>query len=207
MKYYFTTRVTWRTGCTLQSFWPTWLWLSHNKRTATDVRIGMTSLLTIVAVGLAVYWFAVEARAERAKRAGEITLYRAPLGLRMLLGLASLAMVYGAGSVALSSTARHDWWVSGLIFAMAMFCLSQWPANLGLSKAGIYEQKWFGLRRRTFRWEEIASATHTASDDCVSIVSNSGYTIKHSKYHVDRIGFIAEVKTHCRWLEPGRPLA
>jgi hypothetical protein len=167
----------------------------------------MPSWLTIVTAGLAIHWFAAEARAERAKRTGEITLYRAPLGLRMLLGVASLALVYGAGTVALSSNARHDWWVSGLLFAMAVFCLSQWPADLGLSKAGIYEQKWFGIHRRTFRWEEITSATHTPADDCVSIVSNSGYTIKHSKYHVDRTGFIAEVKTRCRWLEPGRALA
>jgi hypothetical protein len=115
-------------------------------------------------------------------------------------------MVYGAGAVALSHDFNRDWWVSALLFAMAIFCVSQWPADLGVSKAGIYEQNWLGLRKRTFRWEEIASATVDPSDDSVSIVSKSGVTIKHSKYHVDRDGFIAQVKTNCRWLEPGRAL-
>jgi hypothetical protein len=166
----------------------------------------MPSWLTIAAVGLAVHWFAIEARAERAKRNGEITLYRAPFGFRVLFGLALPAMVYGAGTVALSDNFSRDWWVSALLFAMAVFCASQWPADLGVSKAGIYEQRWFGLRKRTFRWGEIASATVDPSDDSVSIVSKSGSTIKHSKYHVDREGFIAQVKAHCRWLEPGRAL-
>lgn len=167
----------------------------------------MPSWLTILAVGLAVYWLAVEARTERAKRTGKITLYRAPLGFRVLFGLAIPAMVYGGGKVALSQDFREIWWLSALLFALAIFCASQWPADLGVSKVGIYEQKWFGLRKRAFRWEEIASATLDPSDDSVSIVSKSGATIKHSRYHVDREGFIVQLKSYCQWLEPGRVLA
>lgn len=166
----------------------------------------MPSWLTIVVTGTAVHWIGIEARAERAKRKGEVTLYRAPLGLRLLFGLALPAMVYGAGEVALSDNFKHEWWVSTLLFAMAIFCALQWPPNLGVSDAGIYEENWLGLRRKSFRWEEIASAMESPSDDSVSVVSNSGATIKHTKYQVDRAGFIIQVKSYCRWLEPGGAL-
>src|SRR6266700_3147369 len=110
----------------------------------------MPSWLTILCALLAVHLFALEALAERAKQMGATTLYRAPLGLRILLGTAVIGMVYGAGAVALSREFGRDWWVSVLLLGLAIFCASQWPADLGVSKTGIYEKKWLGLRKRHF---------------------------------------------------------
>jgi hypothetical protein len=166
----------------------------------------MPSWLTILCALLAVHLFALEALAERAKRAGETILYRAPLGLRIILGTALISMVYGARAVALSKELKRDWWVSALLLGLAIFCASQWPADLGVSKAGVYEKKWLGLRKKAFLWKDIASATVAPDEDSVWVVARSGTTIKHTKYHVDRAGFIAQMKTYCRWLEPGRAL-
>jgi hypothetical protein len=166
----------------------------------------MPSWLTLLCALLAVHLFALEALAERAKRAGDTTLYRAPLGLRILLGTAIVSMVYGAGAVALSKELRRDWWVSVLLLGLAIFCATQWPADLGVSKSGIYEKKWLGLRKKGFLWEDIASSAVAADEDSVWVVARSGTTIKHTKYHVDRAGFVTQIKTHCRWLEPGRAL-
>jgi hypothetical protein len=71
---------------------------------------------------------------------------------------------------------------------------------------GIYEKKWLGLREKAFLWKDIASSAVAPDEDSVWVVARSGTTIKHTKYHVDRAGFIAQIKTHCRWLEPGRAL-
>ena len=166
----------------------------------------MPSSLTILSALLPVHLFALEALAERAKRTGETTLYRAPLGLRIILGTAIICVVYGAGAVALSKELRRDWWVSVLLLGLAIFCASQWPADLGVSKSGIYEKKWLGLRKKVFLWEDIASSAAAPDEDSVWVVARSGTTIKHTKYHVDRAGFIAQMKTYCRWLEPGRAL-
>ena len=155
---------------------------------------------------LAIHLFALDALAERAKRTGETTLYRAPLGLRILLGTAIIGMVYGAGAVALSKELRRDWWVSVLLPGLAIFCASLWPADLGVSKSEIYEKKWLGLRKKTFLWKDVASSAVAPGEDSVWVVAKSGTTIKHTKYHVDRAGFIAQMKTYCRWLEPGRAL-
>jgi len=166
----------------------------------------MASWLTILCALLALHLLAREALAERSKRTGETTLYRAPLGLRFLLGGAIIAMVYGAGAVALSKELRRDWWVSVLLLGLAIFCASQWPADLGLSKSGIYEKKWLGLRKKAFLWEDIASSAAAPDENSVWVVAKSGTTIKHTAYHVDRAGFITQIKTYCRWLEPGRAL-
>jgi len=56
----------------------------------------MPSWLTILCALLAVHLFALEVLAERARRTGETTLYRAPLGLRILFGIGIIGMVYGA---------------------------------------------------------------------------------------------------------------
>jgi hypothetical protein len=100
-----------------------------------------------------------EASAERAKRKAAVTLYRAIIGLRVLFGGGTIAMLYGAGAVARSDNFRRDWWVSVLLFGLAMFCASQWPADLEISESRIFEKRWFGIRKRVFQWQDVASAT------------------------------------------------
>lgn len=166
----------------------------------------LASWVTIVCALLAVRLLALEASAERAKRTSGATLYRAPIGMRVLLGAAIVGMVYGAGAVVLSEDFERNWWVSVVLLVMAIFCASQWPADLGVSKSGIFQKQWFGLRTRTFRWEDVASAALNSAEDSVWVVTKSGVTIKHTKYHVDRAGFIAQMKTYCTWLAPGPAL-
>jgi len=127
----------------------------------------MPSWLSILCALLAIHLFALEALAERAKRTGETTLYRAPLGLRILLGTAIIGMVYGAGAVALSKELRRDWWVSVLLLGLAIFCASQWPADLGVSKSEIYEKKWLALRKKTSLWKDGASSAVAPGEDSV----------------------------------------
>ena len=160
----------------------------------------MPSWLTIGCAVFAIHLLALEAKSERAKRRGDLTLYRGPVALRLLFGVGTIVMVYGAGTVALSQKARQDWWVSALLLGLAIFGASQWPADLGVSKSGIYEQKWFGLRKRNLQWQDIASAALNPVEDSVTVVSKGGTTIKHTKYHVDRVSFIAQMKAHCLWL-------
>ena len=160
----------------------------------------MPSWAVIVSVLLTVHLFALEALAERAKRTGKVTLYRAPIGLRLLLGAAIVAMAYGAAVLAISASLRQDWWVSALLLALAIFCASQWPPDLEVSNSGVSERKWLGLRVRTFQWQDVASATLDPTENSVWVVTKSGATIKHTMYHIDRAGFIAQLKTYCLYL-------
>jgi hypothetical protein len=60
--------------------------------------------------------------------------------------------------------------------------------------------------QKTILWDDVASSAVAADENSVWVVAKSGTTIKHTKYHVDRAGFVAQIKTYCRWLEPGRAL-
>jgi len=160
----------------------------------------MRSGIAILCALLAVYVVAWEASAERAERKGAVALYRATIGFRVLIGAGIIAMLYGAGAVARSDNFRRDWWVSVLLFGMAMFCASQWPADLGVSESGIFEKKWFGIRKRMFQWQDVASAALDPAENSVCVVTKSGITIKHTMFHADRAGFIAQVKNYGIWL-------
>lgn len=139
----------------------------------------MASWALILCVLLAIHMFALEALAERAKSKGGITLYRPPVGFRLVLGAALIGMVYGAGVVALSDKFGQDWWVSVLLLGLAIFCASQWPADIGVSESGIFEKKWLGLRKRAFPWEDIASAKLNPVEDSIWVATKSGATIKN----------------------------
>jgi len=77
---------------------------------------------------------------------------------------------------------------------------------VGVSKSEIYEKKWLGLRKKTFLWKDVASSAVAPDEDSVWVVAKSGATIKHTTYHIDRAGFISQMKTYGRWLEAGRSL-
>ena len=164
------------------------------------------SWLFVLAAILLVRWIAFEAFAERAIRKGDEVLFRPPFGLRLLFGVALPGFIYAAGAVASSRNFKEHWWLSGMFIGFAVLIAYAWPPDIGVSKSAIYEQKWLGLWKKRVQWENVDYATADPTDDSVEVVSKSGLKIKHTKYHVDRRGFLAEIKNRCRLLEPGRAL-
>jgi hypothetical protein len=164
------------------------------------------SWLSVLAAILLVRWIAFEAFAERAIRKGDEVVFRPPFGLRLLFGIALPGFIYAAGAVALSENSREDWWLSALFIGFAILTAFVWPADIGVSKSAIYERKWLGLWKKTVRWEDVDYATADPTDNSVEVVSKSGFKIRHTKYHVDRRDFLAQLKNRCRLLEPGRAL-
>lgn len=162
-----------------------------------------TSWLTVLAAILLVRWLGFEAVTERAVRKGNLLLFRAPTGLRLLFGFSLPGMVYAAGAVVLSQDSRRDWWLSIIFIGFATLIAYIWPADIGLSKSAIYEQKWLGLWKKTVPWEDVDYATADPADNSVEVVSKSGVSIRHTKYHVDRRDFLAEIRNRCRFLEAG----
>lgn len=165
-----------------------------------------TSWLTILAAILLVRWLGFEAVTERATRRGDALVFRAPLGLRLLFGVSLPGMVYAAGAVALSENGRADWWLSAMFLFFASLIAFVWPPDISVSNEGISERKWLGLRKRIIHWNEVEYATANPSDDSLEVVSKSGFTIKHTKYHAGRADFAKEVKDRCGLLDPMRGL-
>lgn len=164
------------------------------------------SWLFVLAAILLVRWIAFESFAERAISKGDEVLFRPPFVLRLLFGFTLPGFNYAAGAVALSENSRQDWWLSAMFISFAILIAFVWPADIGVSKSAIYERKWLGLWKKTVRWEDVDYATSDPTDNSVEVVAKSGFKIRHTKYHVDRGDFLAELKNHCRILEPGRAL-
>ncbi len=56
---------------------------------------------------------------------------------------------------------------------------------------------------KTFLWKDVASSAEAPDEedeDSVWVVAKSGATIKHTTYHVDRAGFISQIKTYVELL-------
>jgi hypothetical protein len=51
-----------------------------------------------------------------------------------------------------------------------------------------------------FQWQDVASAALDPAENSVCVVTKSGITIKHTMFHADRAGFIAQVKNYGIWL-------
>lgn len=117
------------------------------------------SWLYALAAILLVRWIPFEAFAERAIRRREAVLFRPPLGLRLLFGIAMPGLIYAAGAVALSRSSTRDWWLSGIFIGFAVLLAFEWPADIGVSRSAIYEQKWLGLWKRAIGWEDVDYAT------------------------------------------------
>src|SRR5690242_11844818 len=164
------------------------------------------SWLSVLAAILLVRWIAFEAFAERAIKKGDEVLFRPPFGLRLLFGIALPGFIYAAGAAALSQNSRDEWWLSAMFVCFAILIALVWPADIGVSKSRIYEQKWLGLWKKTVRWDDVDYATADPSDNSIEVVSKSGFKIKHTKYHVDREDFLTEIKTRCKVLGPRRGL-
>src|SRR5262249_25876260 len=137
---------------------------------------------------------------------GDEVLFRPPFGLRLLFGIAVPGFIYAAGAVAFTANSGEDWWLSAMFVSFAILTALMWPADIGLSKSAIYERKWLGLWKKAVRWEDVDYATADPTDNSVEVVSKSGFKIKHTKYHVDRQDFVAELRNRCRLIEPGRAL-
>jgi hypothetical protein len=155
-----------------------------------------TSWITVVAVVLLVRWLAWEASAERAVQKSDVLVFRAPALLRILFGFAVPTMVYGAGSVVASGKFRQEWWVSLTLLVMAVSIVWMWPSDIRLSNDGIVQRRLLGLWARRFAWGDVEYLRPDPSEDSFEVVSTAGRAIKHTKYHVDRERFVAEVKRH-----------
>jgi hypothetical protein len=160
------------------------------------------SWLYALAAILLVRWIPFEAFAERAIRRREAVLFRPPLGLRLLFGIAMPGLIYAAGAVALSRSSTRDWWLSGIFIGFAVLLAFEWPADIGVSRSAICSgtmEKSNPMGGRGLRYRD-------PTDNSVAVVSKCGLKIRHTKYHVDRADFVAEIKNRCRLLEPGQTL-
>jgi hypothetical protein len=162
--------------------------------------------LSLLAVILLIRWIAFEAVIEKGRKNGDEVLFRAPVGLRLLFGFALPGFVYAAGAVIFSKDYKDQWWLSAIFVSFAVLIAIVWPVDIRVSKAAIRKQTWSGFNNIVIPWKDVDYTINDPTDDSIEIVSKAGLKIKHTKYHVDKSGFLREIRKYIRVSEPGHGL-
>lgn len=155
-----------------------------------------SSSWTLGIVIFGVRFIAMEATFERSSRLKDAVRYRPVLGLRLCYGLGLPISLMGAFQIARQNNLKEDWRFLIIFLAMALGTLVSWQHTILITRTGVTESRWFGIKPVTITWPELEYATREP-DRNTKIVAKDGRSITHSKYHVDPVGFVDELRKHC----------
>jgi hypothetical protein len=162
------------------------------------------SAIRIIAVIFVIRFLVVEASYGRSSRRGQAHIFRPVVGLRLLFGVTIPGLLFGASQLVGSG----DRWDSllGLVVGIggAATLFVMWPGTIIVDRDSIRETKWFGLRKVRIPWSDAAFAGGDI-DNTVVVRSNKNCVIRHTQYHVDRVGFIDLLKQFCEHSTYNRP--
>ncbi len=148
--------------------------------------------LPIAAAIFAARFVAGEAVFEHASRRGNTLVFRPVLGLRLLFGTGIPLCLYATPQVVKEGT---PWLAAiGLGGAVGLFLL--WRGTILVDASSIRETRWFGLRRISIPWGEVQFAGDDL-ENSVTVRTKDDRVIQHTRYHVDRRGFIEALKQYC----------
>jgi hypothetical protein len=150
------------------------------------------SAIEIAAVIFAVRFVSGEAAFEHASRRGDLLVFRPVLGLRLLIGLAIVVVLL---TILEAAPEPHEVLWGSLLIAMMIGIYAVMPGTILVDRTSIRETRWFGLRRTRILWSEVSSAAPDI-DNAVMVRAKDGRGIKHSRYHVDRAGFIQTLRMY-----------
>jgi hypothetical protein len=149
-------------------------------------------------LGLAIFgirFIATEATFERSSRRGEVNIYRPVIGLRLCFSMGLPIFLIGAVQIARQGNLREDWRFLAGFLALAFGMIVFWPSTIVVTRSGISASRWLGIKPVAFTWSEVEYASREP-DGNIRIVAKHGGSITHTKYHVDPIGFVAEIRKY-----------
>lgn len=129
-----------------------------------------------------------EATTERAKRRGEVLVFRGALAHRAVLGIGSSIAAWSM----VSGWQNEEPWVLAILGVFAALGAFAWPSTVSLSSAGVEQWRWW-TSKTLIPWSEVTSIQSNRSGDC-RVCGSSGKWIALSRYHVDRVLFEGEVR-------------
>ena len=157
--------------------------------------------LPIAAAIFAARFVAGEAVFEHASRRGGATIFRPVLGLRFLFGIGIPFLLYATPRVIKEGNPI----LAPICLGGALAVFALWPGTILVDSTSIRETRWFGLRRVSIPWGEVQFAGDDV-ENSVTIRAKVDRVIQHSRYHVDRRGFIEALKqccANCAYNDPG----
>jgi len=156
-----------------------------------------TSSLILGLAIFAVRFVASEATFERSSKRAGVSKYRPVFGIRLTFGMGIPIFLIGAFQIATQGHLREDWSSLAIFLVLASGMIVFWPRTIAITSAGISELRWFGLKAVGFAWSDVEYAAREA-DANIRVIAKNGTSITHTRYHVDPLGFVAEVGKYCK---------
>jgi hypothetical protein len=154
-----------------------------------------SSWVTILVVIFVLRWVALEATFQNAKKKGVQHVFPAALSLRLLIVVAIPLFLYGSVQ---SLRSADDWWVSIILLGFGVGAILFFPATIKVDSENIIKEPYIGFIVASIKWEDVDYSIPDHESNSIRVVSKSGKTIEHSKFHVDRDLFLQQVKMHTR---------
>jgi hypothetical protein len=133
-----------------------------------------------------------EARLTHAAAKDGALVFRAGMGMRVLLGVGILGFSVGT----LASIGHEETWLlvasTGIVIAL---CVA-WPATVVIAEDGVRRHVWW-RRTAALPWKEVSGIERNAGGD-IQVFGKSGQCITFTRFHIDPLRFQEEVKRRAR---------
>lgn len=134
----------------------------------------------------------VEARLAHAERIKSALVFRATLGIRLMIGGA----IIGFSTFILTHFGDQDRWaIVGLAGFVVLSCLV-WPGTISITDFAIEQHIWW-RRTAIIPWSEVSAIERSPSGD-YSVYGVNGQKIAFDRFHVDGSRFRSEVQRRAK---------
>jgi hypothetical protein len=143
-----------------------------------------------------------EALLLRAKRNGEVLVFRGALSMRVLFACGIAGLSFGV----YFSIGREEMWLLLLAATMVLGLCLAWPATISLGPDGLRRHLWW-RRTTAIPWTEVTGIQKNQGED-IEVFGRNGQSISFTRYHIDPYRFEREVKWRAkldRTLDPALP--
>jgi len=147
-------------------------------------------------VALATKFLIAASYSQRVKSDAGTTYFHGSNFIRVLFGVGVPTFLYGAGSVALSPSARTDWWVSLILSTVALGSLYYWPRQIVTNSEGIVQEGLFGLGGRSIPWPEVDYVVQRPDVGSIEVVSVKSFRITLNLLYIGQDEFLSILKEH-----------
>lgn len=134
----------------------------------------------------------MEARLTHSSAKGNLLIFRAGIGIRVLFGIG----IIGFSTLTLSSIGHEEVWLLAIGAALVICGCFAWPATVMISEQGVQRSLWW-RGALTIPWNDISGIERNAGGD-TQVFGKSGQSITFTRFHVDPARFVEEVKRRAK---------
>ena len=134
----------------------------------------------------------VEAGVAHAEKRNGVLVFRAGLGMRLLIG----GGILGFSALIITHLGDEDRWaLAGIAAFVVLFCIV-WPGTITITDSGVEQHIWW---RRTVRipWTEITAIERSPNNDYF-VYGVKAQKIAFDRFHVDGFRFKSEVQRRAK---------